>query len=250
MGVTLITGASSGIGRSLARRLARSGEPVALLARRQALLDTLANEIESEGGRALPLACDVTERTGVHEAVRRVEAALGPIERLVANAGGSEPSLVDAFDAAQIERLFALNVLGVAHCIEAVLPGMLVRGAGHLVAMGSLAGRRGLPGSAAYGGAKAALTNLMESLRIDLAPRGIDVTLLLPGFVRSDPSRASRHDPWLRMELEPATHLMQRAIEERRPRYAFPALLALALEIVALLPPRLADRLLARALRP
>jgi short-subunit dehydrogenase len=247
MGRTLITGASSGIGRSLARRMAAGGDQVAALARRGDLLDSLVAEIEREGGRALALPCDVTDRAGVREAVRRAEAALGPVDRLIANAGGGEPTRVEDFASAHIEHLFALNVLGTAHCIEAVLPGMLERGHGHLVAVSSLAGCRGLPRGAGYGGAKAALTNMMESLRIDLQPRGVDVTVLLPGFVRTDPAspRHKRSKPF-RLELEPATQLMARAIFERRPRYAFPPPLVLALTVLGLLPARVGDWLLTR----
>lgn len=84
MTVTIVTGASSGIGRSLARRLARRGDPVALLARRKPMLDELAAEIAAAGGRALPIACDATDAARVAEAVREVDERLGPVERLVA----------------------------------------------------------------------------------------------------------------------------------------------------------------------
>ena len=127
MTVTLLTGASSGIGRSLALRL--SDDPLALVARRKALLDTLAAEIEAGGGRALALSCDVTERAQVSAAVAAAEGRFGPIERLIANAGGGRSTDVERFRAAEIEQILALNVVGVANCIEAVLPGMLARGA-------------------------------------------------------------------------------------------------------------------------
>ena len=83
-------------------------------------------------------------------------------------------------------------MVGVANCIEAVLPGMLARGRGHIVVTSSLAAWRGLPGAAAYCAAKAALTAMTESLRIDLAPRGIDVTVLAPGFVRTKPGKGRK----------------------------------------------------------
>lgn len=224
MTVTVVTGASSGIGRSLARRLAAGGDPVGLLARRGELLDELAAEIEAAGGRALAVPCDVTDGEQVKAALARVEAELGPVERLVANAGGGEPTHVDGFGAAHVKAVLELNVMGTANCIEAVLPGMLERGSGHLVAMSSLAAYRGLPSGAAYSAAKAALTNLMESLRIDLRPRGIDVTVLLPGFVRTKPKnakKAKKNKPF-RLDLEAATRRMERAIRARRSRDAFP----------------------------
>ena len=245
MGVTFLTGASSGIGRSLARRLAADGDAVVAVARRKPLLDSLVAEIEKRGGRALAIECDVTDRERVHEAVAEAEATLGPIDRLVANAGGGDRTFVDDFSAAHVERVIGLNVIGAAHCIEAVLPGMLARGRGHLVAVSSLAAYRGLPTAGAYSAAKAALSNLMESLRVDLRPRGVDVTLLLPGFVRLEAAKGRKKSKPLQMDLEDATARMHAAIVARRPRYAFPAPLVLALALTRLLPASIIDRLLA-----
>jgi len=236
--VTLLTGASSGIGRSLARRLA--DDPLALLARRKDLLDTLAAEIEAGGGRALALPCDVTDRAQVAAAVQEAEARLGPIERLIANAGGGSKTDVRSFQAADVEAVLRLNVLGAANCIEAVLPGMLARGRGHIVVTSSLAGSRGLPGAAAYSAAKAALSTMAESLRVDLAPHGIDVTVLAPGFVRAKPDRKPRP---FEVGLEQATAAMARAIRARRKAYAFPLPLVLGAGLGRLLPASLYDRL-------
>jgi short-subunit dehydrogenase len=243
--VTLLTGASSGIGRGLARRLA--SDPLALIARRKALLDTLAAEIDAAGGQALALPCDVTDRAQVADAVQATEARFGPIERLIANAGGGKSTDVERFQAAEIEQILALNVVGVANCIEAVLPGMLARGRGHIVVTSSLAAWRGLPGAAAYSAAKAALTTMTESLRIDLAPHGIDVTVLSPGFVRTKPGKKAKP---FQVGLEPATERMARAIRARKRSYAFPLPLVLGVGFGRLLPASLYDRLLSRGKRP
>ena len=239
MVVTVITGASSGIGRSLARRLAARGETVVALARRRELLDSLVEEIERDGGRAGAIACDVTDRDAVRRAFDEVERRFGTPDRLIANAGGGSKTQVEDFQASQIEALLALNVLGVANCIEAVLPAMRARRSGHIVATGSLASYRGLPRAAGYCGAKAALSAMMESLRIDLAPHGIDVTLLLPGFVRTKPNKKP-----LQLELEAATARMERAIVQRKRRYAFPLPLVLAMNLARALPAPIYDRLL------
>jgi short-subunit dehydrogenase len=246
MGTTFLTGASSGLGRSLALRLAADGEALAVVARRAELLDSLVLEIERAGGRALALACDVTDLGAVQDAVRRAEERLGPITRLVANAGGAEPTPVDGFTAAHVAAQLELNVLGVANCIEVVLPGMLARGAGHLVATSSLAGYRGLPASAAYSAAKGALTNLMEGLRVDLRPRGIDVTVLAPGFFQKRPGkdRRKRNRP-LRMDLETASERAYRAIRARRAFYAFPKPLVALVWLARLLPAPIFDRVVA-----
>jgi short-subunit dehydrogenase len=244
MKVSLITGASSGIGRSLARRIASEGHAVALIARRKHLLDTLVDEIECANGRALAIECDVTDRKKVLEAVRKTEAVLGPIDRLVANAGGGERTSVDPFEASHIKSILALNVMGAANCIEAVLPGMLERGAGHIVAISSLAAYRGLPRAAGYGAAKAALTNMMESLMIDLRPFGISVSIILPGFVRTKPKR--RKNRLVEVELDDATAKIHRAILLLRRRYAFPFALVLAVGLGRILPAVAYEWLLSR----
>jgi short-subunit dehydrogenase len=245
--MNFITGASSGIGRSLAKRIAASGEPVVVVARRLDLLESLVKEIESTGGRALAIRCDVTDRDAVHAAVGQAEAHFGATERLVANAGGAAPTLVDPFEAEHVAEVLELNVLSVAYCVEAVLPGMLERGRGHLVVTSSLAGVRALPNSGAYSAAKAALTNLMESLRLDLRGRGVDVSVIAPGFVHTKPAKPGkkkRNRPF-RLELEPATARIWKAIQARKPYYAFPKTLVVILEIARLLPAGIYDRLLA-----
>ncbi len=245
MGTAIVTGASSGIGRSLARRLAARGDAVALLARRQELLESLAKEIEESGGRALAIACDVTDRDAVREAVERAERELGPTTLLVANAGGGNPTDAAQFDSEHFAFMFDLNLMSAVHCIEAVLPGMLERGSGHLVAMSSLAGYRGLPGAAAYSSSKAALTAMLESLRVDLRGRGIDVTVLAPGFVRTKPKKKKRRKPF-QLELEDATARMARAIEQRKRYYAFPKSLLALIWLAWILPPSIYDRLMSR----
>jgi short-subunit dehydrogenase len=238
MSVTLITGASSGIGRSLALSLAARGEVIAAVARRRELLDTLVQEITAKGGRAIALPCDVTDRSQVLQAVATASEALGPIDRVIANAGGGERTSVDDFQAEQIAAMLALNVVGTANCIEAVLPAMLARGRGHIVVMSSIAGFRGLPGGAGYSAAKAALTTLAEALRADLRPRGIDVTVLTPGFIRTKPQKKPRP---FELPLEVATERMVAAILARRRAYAFPWTLTFIARGARLLPAVLYD---------
>lgn len=241
MTINFITGASSGIGRSLSRQLALQGETVIVVARRKLLLDTLVEQINQDGGRAVAIACDVTDRAQVRKSVAEAEALFGSIDRLIACAGGGKANQVENFAFAEFEQAFALNVGGTAHCIEAVLPGMLERGGGHLVAVSSLAGYRGLPGAAAYSAAKAALSNMMESLRIDLDQR-ISVTLITPGFVRTKASSEGRRP--LQIDLETASRRMTRAIIARKRHYAFPWALAVPAAMFRILPAAMYDRLL------
>jgi short-subunit dehydrogenase len=231
--VTVVTGASEGIGRSLAVELARRGEAVALLARRKSLLDEVVAEINQAGGRALAITCDVTDREAVRAAVARIEQYFGPIGRVVANAGGGKRAAGAKLNADAIEAAMRLNYMGTVHIVEAVLPAMLERGQGHLVIMSSLAALLGLPGAAGYGAAKAAVARLGESLQIDLAPRGIDVTLLFPGFV--DKGGKKKRKP-LSMSLPHMTERTVKAILARRRRYIYPARLRILVALVGLLP--------------
>jgi len=238
MNVTFVTGASSGLGRQIAISLAARGDAIVVVARRRELLDALVREIEAAGGRARAITCDVTDREQVSRAVALVESTDGPIERLVSCVGGGKRTMIDGFRAAQVEQMLSLNVMGTANCLEAVLPRMLDRQRGHIVAISSLGAARGLPSAAEFSAAKAALSTLLEGLRVDLKPRGIDVTILSPGFVRSDENRKRRP---MEVPLVVAAARMVKAIERRRKSYSFPQWLAFLLAVLRYLPPTLAD---------
>ncbi|HSP07031.1 MAG TPA: SDR family NAD(P)-dependent oxidoreductase [Acidobacteriota bacterium] len=220
--VTFLTGASSGLGWALAQLLAKDGDAVALAARRSTQLEELAGKIRAAGGEALCLPCDVIDRSSVRAAVERCAAELGPVTRLVANAGIGGPTPGSKFDAARFEQILRTNVLGAVYCIEAVLPGMLERKEGHIVGISSLAGFRGVPGVSAYSASKAALTALLESLRIELRPRGIFVTTICPGFVKTELTANRKNKMPFLMELEDAARSIHAGIRRRKRIHAFP----------------------------
>ncbi|HEX8179454.1 MAG TPA: SDR family NAD(P)-dependent oxidoreductase [Pyrinomonadaceae bacterium] len=244
--VVLITGASSGIGRALAVELARRGARVGLLARRADALQQVVRDIETGGGRALALAADVTDGAAVQRAAEQLRAQFGPVDVLVANAGVSGRLGLKQFDAEDVAAVLAVNVNGAANSVAAVLPEMIARGRGQLVAISSLAAYRGLPKSAPYCASKAALTALFESLRIDLRGTGVDVSIIHPGFIKT-PLTAKRHTrmPYL-MELDDATQKIVRAIERRRKLYAFPWPLASLGRLALIMPVALYDELATR----
>lgn len=241
-----ITGASSGLGRGLALRLAREGFVVGLSSRRPRELEEVADTIREGGGAAGVYPCDVSNRKQVREAVRAFEAELGVVDLLVANAGVSINTRVDAFDADEIEGVIRTNLLGAVYAAEAVLGGMLERGRGHIVAVSSLAGVGGLPMSAAYSASKGGMTNFFESLRIDLRGSGVDVTVITPGFVRTPMTAHNRHSMPFLMELDPALDLMVRAIRKRKRSLAFPWPLAGVAWGARFLPRSIYDRLASR----
>ena len=243
--ITLITGASSGIGAALAKRLARHGDHVILVARRLRLLQEVAAEIEKAGGGSEIAVCDVTVGEAARECVDEVLRKHGRIDRLILNAGGGSRAAPENLTGADMRASFDLNLFGVVNFVEAALPAMLKQGNGQIVAIGSIAGFRGLPHAASYGAAKAALMNYIESLRIDLAPRGIAVTLAAPGFVVTKDSRKQRAKP-MSMQVEPAANVLAKAILARRPYVEFPVDAGLDRTFMRLLPAGLYDRLIRR----
>ena len=224
--VAFVTGGSSGFGRGFALGLAREGYRVAVVARRRASLDDVADEIRAGGGSALVCCCDVTDPDKVREAIARTEAEFGPVDLLIANAGASAMTRPEQLDASDVVALMSVNFFGVLYAVEGVLPSMLERGRGHIVAIGSLAGYGGLPLTAAYSASKGALHNFMESLRVDLRRTGVDVTMITPGYVHSEFTAKNKHSMPLVVELDDAVARMLRAIHARKRHYMFPWQLA------------------------
>lgn len=243
--VTLITGASSGIGAALAQRLARRGDHVILVARRLRLLQEVAEEIAKTGGSSEISVCDVTIGEAVRACVSEALRKHGRIDRLILNAGGGSRTPPEHLTSANMRASFDLNLFGVVNFIEAALPALLEQGTGQIVAIGSIAGFRGLPHAASYGAAKAALMNYIESLRIDLAPKGIAVTLAAPGFVVTKDSKKQRAKP-MSMSVGAAADLLTTAILARRPYVSFPWTLAWIARFMRLLPAGLYDGLIRR----
>ena len=238
--VALITGASSGIGRGLAFALARRGAAVGLLARREHVLQSVVLEIEAEGGRAISLPADVRDAEAMRSASGALHDRFGPVDLLVANAGiGATTYAVDLCEKA-VADLINVNVIGVVNSVTAVIPQMVKRGSGHLVAISSLAAYRGLPKSAAYCASKAATSALFEGLRIDLLGTGVDVTIIHPGFIKTPLTVGVKRTPYL-MELDEAVPKILRAIEKRRKGYSFPWQLASIARACMLLPNPLYD---------
>jgi short-subunit dehydrogenase len=165
------------------------------------------------------------------------------VDLLAACAGITGATLLDDLAVAETEKILRVNLLGVAHAIGAVLPAMLARGGGHIVALSSLAGCRGAPFSAAYSASKAALINYLESLRPALHRRGVAVTTVLPGFVRTPLLANARvQAPVKAMEPEQAARHILKAIRRRSRVYAFPWSLRLGIGLLGWLPPWLYDR--------
>jgi short-subunit dehydrogenase len=243
--VAIVTGASSGIGRALALRLAAEGHRVGLIARRRDELEEAAGAISAAGGRAVAAPADVGDRGALHAAVAEVEGRLGPADVMVANAGFGAPTRLDPLNTGDVETTFRVNVLGVVYSVEAVLPGMLRRGRGHLVAVSSLAAFKGLPGESAYCASKAAVNAYMEGLRIALRGRGVAVTTICPGFVRTPMAPMDAAATPFIMSADAAARRIARAIARRRSGVVrFPWPMAALMALIARMPDALVARLI------
>jgi NADP-dependent 3-hydroxy acid dehydrogenase YdfG len=184
--VTVVTGASAGIGRATALALARAGADVVLAARRESRLQDLATEIEGLGRRALVVRCDVAERADLEALAERVERELGGADVLVNNAGIPGGGSFAKLSLDQIERVVRTNELSVLWATRLFLPKMLERRKGHVVNIASVAGRYAVPGSAVYTAGKHAVVAFSEALFFELQERGVLVTAVNPAFVATE----------------------------------------------------------------
>jgi NAD(P)-dependent dehydrogenase (short-subunit alcohol dehydrogenase family) len=246
-GVALVTGAGSGIGRQLAIELARRGRKVAGLDRNQDGLKASEQELARQGCCFAWRAADVTDVDDLRNAVATLGDVLGPIDLLIAGAGVAGWTPAGGMDPAAIARIIAVNLIGVSNTIAAVLPGMLARGRGHVVAVSSLASFRGLPGQMGYCASKAGLNALMQSLGLDVRRFGIDVTTVCPGHTRTPQATCMFKDEYL-WPVEATAREILRAIERRKRFHAFPWAVVRQLRCLRVLPERLQGWLLDRAL--
>ncbi|MEJ7741986.1 MAG: SDR family NAD(P)-dependent oxidoreductase [Nocardioidaceae bacterium] len=228
-----ITGASSGIGAALASELADRGARVAISARR---VDRL-NEVSSGRMKSVPL--DVTDHDAVLAAADDVRDEFGDIDYAIFNAGAWTQTKVGEWDADAFRSQVEVNLLGTNSGIAAVLPRMLERNAGAIVIVASVAGYRGIPGAEAYGATKAALLNLAESLRADLAPTGVQVQCVSPGFVRTELTGANPFPMPFMIEAEQAASTIADNLGSGRPEVVFPLPMAVTMKVLRLVPQRL-----------
>lgn len=187
----LITGASSGLGARFARIFAAAGAGVALCARRANRLEAIADEIRSQGGRAAAIEMDVTDEASVAAAYDAAEAALGPVDTAVANAGMNNRALAAEISLEAWEETMAVNVRGVFLTAREGARRMMAAGSretgrGRILLISSIGATKVLPGLTAYCTSKAAVAMMGRSLAREWANRGINVNVLCPGYVRTE----------------------------------------------------------------
>jgi short-subunit dehydrogenase len=234
----LITGASSGIGAALARAYAAPGIRLALFGRDEGRIREVAEACRAKGALVAGVLADVTDADVMAAAVTMVDDA-HPLDLVIANAGisGALPG-----DSGSVARLFAINVMGVVHTVEPLLPRLVARRRGHIAIMSSLASFVSRPGAAAYCGSKAAVRIWGEGLRDRLLPQGVAVSVICPGFVDTPLTRRNPFPMPMLMTADAAADLIVARLAARPARIAFPWPMYLGARLTGLLPVRLQHR--------
>ncbi len=184
--VAIVTGASRGIGRAIALRLAAEGARVAVTATTPAGAQKTAEEISAQGGEALPLAVNVADADSVTEMVQQVLDHFGGIDILVNNAGITRDNLLLRMTSEEWRQVIEVNLTGVFHCIKAVTKTMMKQRQGKIINISSVVGEIGNAGQANYAAAKAGIIGLTKSVARELAGRNVQVNCVAPGFIQTD----------------------------------------------------------------
>jgi NAD(P)-dependent dehydrogenase (short-subunit alcohol dehydrogenase family) len=187
--VGLVTGAATGIGLAIARRLARAGYDIAIADVDATGAERAAREIQTQGRRAIAMVCNVGDRGGVLRMAETVHRTLGDIDLLVNNAGIVRLGPLASLAEEDWRDLFRVNVDGVFFCCQAVLPRMMARRGGNIVSISSWNGKLGAPNFGAYSATKAAVISLTQALAREVASLGIRVNAICPGIVAGTPMR-------------------------------------------------------------
>ena len=239
----LITGASSGIGEALAIEYAAPGVSLLLTGRDPGRLADVAARCRGRGAEAEGAIIDATERDRLAAWMLERDSA-GAIDLVVANAGISAGTGDGTESEEQARRIFQVNVDGVLNTLHPLIPAMRARRRGQLAIVSSVAGFRGFPGAPAYCGSKAAVRVYGEALRGDLAPFGVGVSVICPGFVRSRMTDVNKFRMPLLMDADRAAGIIRRGLAADRARIAFPFPTYFASWLLGVLPPALTDPLL------
>ncbi len=231
--VVWITGGGSGIGREMALEFARHGASVAVSGRRDDRLQEVVREVEALGGRALSVPCDVTVEAEVEAAVAKVVEKFWQLDVAVANAGFAVAGEISKLTAEDWRRQMDVNVVGAAMTAKYAAPELEKTG-GRMAIIGSVAGNISVAGTGAYSASKYAARSLAETLGQELHGRGVSVTLVQPGFVKSEiaqvdnkgqhnPRRKDRRPSQLMWETDDAARVIVRAIHRRKRVFTFTA---------------------------
>lgn len=217
-----LTGASTGLGAGLAAAYAQPGVTLGLVARRQALLEEQQAALEAKGATVCVYPADVSDTERMGEVAADFLERAGGADLVIANAGiAAKGAAVTDGAAAEVARLFAVNLIGVSNTLLPFVPPMLAAGDGVLVGISSMAGFRALPGRAPYSASKVAVRTFLDGMRMDLHGTGVHAMTICPGFVRT-PLTEDNPEMMFVLDVDDAVPLMVDAIARRDPTFAFP----------------------------
>ena len=253
MRVVAITGASAGIGRATALRLARDGAAVAICARRADRLDETAKAIAAAGGQALPIVADVTHEADMDRFVATAVERFTRLDVMLCNAGFGIAGAIDDIAPEQMQRLIDVNFTGTYLAARASLRVFRRQGFGHLIVVSSIVGKRGVPYMGAYSATKFAQVGLAECLRAEVAGSGIHVSVVYPVSTESEFFDVMSHETGVqvtraagpRQSVETVADAIARAIERPTPE-VYPHFNSRFLVIVNALAPGFTDRIVQR----
>jgi short-subunit dehydrogenase len=234
-----ITGASSGIGESLAKHYAKEGAQLALIARRADWLERVASEISP---RPEVYVCDVRDVNALNAAAKDFIAKHGLPDIVIANAGVSRGTLTqEPDDLKAFQEIFDINVMGVVNTFHPFVEAMSTRGSGTLVTIASVAGFRGIPGGGAYSSSKAAAIKYSESLRVELKKTGVAVVTICPGYIRTPMTAVNKFKMPFLIDVDEAVVRFARAIESKTSFTVIPWTMGIAARVLRITPNWLYD---------
>ena len=241
-----ITGASSGIGKSVAEKFANEGWKVAVSARRKELLDELA-----KNPNIVSFPLDVTNRNQINEVFKNILDNFGDLDICLFSSGTYEPKDEQNIDPDKIKNVMNVNFLGVIDCVKSVERYFKDKKSGHISIVSSIAGYRGLPNSSGYGPSKAALTNFSESIYFDFKKFGVRVSVISPGFIKTPLTDKNEFPmPFLKTPEYAAEKIFNGLVKSSAFEIHFPKGLTLTLKFLRILPYRiylfLVDKLVKR----
>jgi short-subunit dehydrogenase len=251
--VVAITGASAGIGRATALRLARDGAALAICARRADRLHEVAAEIAAVGGRALAFVADVTNDTDMQALVASAVERFGRLDVMMCNAGFGIAGAIDDITPDQMQKLMDINYFGTYYAARAALPVFRRQGTGHLIVVSSIVGKRGVPYMGAYAATKFAQVGLAEGLRSELAGSAIKVSVVYPvstgteffDVMSRETGTAVIRPSGPRQDVSTVAEAIVRAIARPAPE-VYPYVTSRALVVLNALAPGVCDRIVRR----
>ncbi|MGD8305666.1 MAG: SDR family NAD(P)-dependent oxidoreductase [Ignavibacteria bacterium] len=239
--VILITGASTGIGRALAKVLAKANCSLALIARRGDLLQELAGELYQSNKNVKTYSCDVAVTDDVKKTIADIRKHFGKIDIAVLNAAVGYKTSVDEFETEKVKNLFDINFFGILNVVNEIVPDFIKRKGGVIVGVSSLADSRGWKGSGFYCASKAAVTVLLDNLRLELRPYNVKVLTVKPGFVETPMTSKNEFKMPFLMNPEKAAKIIAKGISKNKRIIQFPFPMVLSYKFSRIVPDTLIE---------